>query len=184
MVTTEYLERKSHHEEKNDFINTSNLLQKKELIEFSGFETVLFNKQLTNLVHCPIIARGKYSIPLTVETIGIEAFSQCKGITSIIIPESVKKIGYMAFENCTSLTSIVLSGCIEEIGYRAFSECTGLNSIFLFSKKNIVLKSDSQVFHKVDKTTCILYVTSGLKSEYQHSSQWKEFQNIIETDRF
>ena len=184
MVTTEYLERKSLIEEKFDYINNTNLLQEKKLIEFSGFKTVLFNKQLTNLVHCPIIAKGKYNIPITVETIGIEAFSQCKGITSIIIPECVKKIGYMAFENCTSLTSIVLSGCIDEIGYRAFSECTGLNSIFLLSKKIIALNSDSQVFHKVDTTTCILYVASGLKSEYQQSSQWKDFQNIIETERF
>ena len=184
MVTTEYLERKSLIEEKFDYINNTNLLQEKKLIEFSGFKTVLFNKQLTNLVHCPIIAKGKYNIPITVETIGIEAFSQCKGITSIIIPECVKKIGYMDFENCTSLTSIVLTGCIDEIGYRAFSECTGLNSIFLLSKKIIALNSDSQVFHKVDTTTCILYVASGLKSEYQQSSQWKDFQNIIETERF
>ena len=90
----------------------------------------------------------------------------------------------MAFENCTSLSSIFISGSVEEIGYRAFSECTGLNSIYLESKKIIVLKEKSQVFHKVDKTTCILYVAIGTKVEYQQSPQWKEFQNIVETDIF
>lgn len=183
MNTTVFWGKKLYVDDENDSINIQNQLQKKDLIEFSGFEMVLFNKQLTNLIHCPIIAKGKYSIPQSVETIGIEAFSQCKGIRSIHIPEFVKKIGCMAFENCTSLASIVIAGSVEEIGYRSFSECTGLNSIYLLSKKNIVLSKDSQVFHKVDKTACILYVAIGTKREYQQSHQWKEFQNIIEIDK-
>jgi hypothetical protein len=184
MITPALLEKKLFVEDKNDSIYNNNLFRKIDLIEFSGFETVLFNKQLTNLIHCPIIAKGKYSIPLTVDTIGIESFSHCKGITSIMIHECVKRIGYMAFENCTGLASIVLSGAVEEIGYRAFSDCTGLNSIYLLSKKIIELTPDSQVFHEVNKTTCILYVAIGTKQEYQQLPQWKEFQNIVETDRF
>jgi len=91
MITPAFLEKKLFAEDKNDSINNNNLFRKIDLIEFSGFETVLFNQQLTNLIHCPIIAKGKYSIPLTVDTIGIESFSQCKGITTLIIPECVKR---------------------------------------------------------------------------------------------
>jgi len=184
MITTTFLENKSYIEDDNNSMNNNNRLEKNNRLEFSGFETVLFNKQLTNLIHCPIIAKGRYTVPLTVDTIGIESFSQCKGITSIQISESVKRIGYMAFENCSSLASIIMSGAVEEIGYRAFTECTGLNSIYLLSEKIIKLKTDSQVFHKVDKTACVLYVAMGTKSEYQQAPQWKEFQNIVETDKF
>ena len=152
--------------------------------EFSGFETVLFNKLLTHLIHCPIIAKGSYKIPSSVESIGIEAFSQCKEITSVVIPESLIKIGCLAFENCLSLTSILIPDSIKEIGDKAFSNCNCLKSIYIKTKSVFILSENSDVFYNVNKKDCILYVLRGLKKEYQLASQWKEFQFIVETDEF
>ena len=42
MITTAFLEEGSYIKDKNDSININNLLQKKDLIQFPGFETVLF----------------------------------------------------------------------------------------------------------------------------------------------
>jgi len=151
---------------------------------FSGFETVLFNKQLTNIIHCPIIANGNYTIPDSVFSIGIEAFSQCKGLTSITIPLTLKTIGCMAFENCCSLTSVTLPDSIEEIGFRCFSNCKNLKSIYIHGKTPIILGHDSEVFYKVDKANCILYVPIDTKIHFMHALQWKEFNNIVEIEYF
>ena len=159
------------------------MLQQIEKNKFSGFERVLFNKELTNLIHCPVIAVGDYIIPSTVETIGVEAFSQCKGITSIIIPEGIKKIACMAFENCTGLSTLTLPGSVEELGFGSFSDCTGLRSIYVHSKSILSLKKDSQVFQNIDKSNCILFVMQGTKKDYQLANQWNEFRNIIEIDK-
>jgi len=154
---------------------------KNDKIEFSSFSTVLFNKQLTNLIHCPITASGAYIVPQSVESIGIEAFAQCKGLTSIAFPLSLKMIGCLAFENCNSLTSVTIPACVEEIGYRAFSNCKELKSIFVQAKDPNKLKLNPEVFYMVDKASCILYVPVGAKKEYQLADQWKDFDNIVET---
>ena len=159
-----------------------NISTESDRIRFSGFETVLFNKQLTNIIHCPIIAKGNYTIPDSVFSIGIEAFSQCKGLTSIKIPMSLKEIGCLAFENCFSLTSVTLPASVEEIGFRCFSNCKNLKSIYIQGKSPIKLGHNSEVFYKVDKTNCILYVPVNTKKYFMHALEWKEFNNIVEIE--
>ena len=165
-------------------IEKTNILSESDKIRVSGFETVLFNKQLTKIIHCPIIAKGNYSIPDSVFSIGIEAFSQCKELTSIKIPMTLKAIGCMAFENCCSLTSVTLPASVEEVGFRCFSNCKNLKSIYIQGKSPIKLGNNSDVFNKVDKTNCILYVPIGSRIHFMHALQWKEFNNIVEIEYF
>ena len=46
------------------------------------------------------------NVPQGVESIGDEAFSSCKALTSITLPQGVESIGNLAFSWCTALTSI------------------------------------------------------------------------------
>ena len=55
-----------------------------------------------------ITTLSSVSIPNSVTTIGINAFSSCIGLTSITIPDSVTTIGDYAFSGCTGLTSITI----------------------------------------------------------------------------
>ena len=148
----------------------------------SGFETVLFDKKLTHLIYCPITVQGGYIVPETVKSLGVESFSQCRELTSIVLSPVLNSIGCLAFENCTSLTSISIPATVEEIGYRVFSNCTGLKAIYVESKSHIPLRRDSQVFYNVRKDACILYVPRGSKTDYQLACQWNEFESIIEID--
>lgn len=148
--------------------------------EYSGFAMVLFNKQMSNLIHCPVTAKGSYSIPDTVVSIDIEAFSQCKELTSIVFPRNLKSIGCLAFENCISLSSIIIPESVIDMGYRMFSNCTGLRSICMqsYSPKDISL--DNDIFYNVDIENCNLYVPYGTKNDYQCTNQLKDFKNIFE----
>ena len=53
----------------------------------------------------------------------------CSGLTSITIPNSVASISIIAFSNCNGLTSITIPNSVTYIGYRAFGGCSGLTSI-------------------------------------------------------
>jgi len=68
---------------------------------------------------------------LPVTTIGIGAFYNCSGLTSITLPNSITTIGASAFFNCTGLTSVRFPDSITTIGKYAFQFCTGLTIIHL-----------------------------------------------------
>ena len=97
---------------------------------YQSVDGVLFNKDQTILVCYPA---GKtetaYTIPSSVTSIGIRAFSGCSSLTSIEIPEGVTSIGNLAFTDCSSLTSIEIPEGVTSIGGGAFDNCYSLTSI-------------------------------------------------------
>ena len=65
----------------------------------------------------------------SVTSIGISAFPNCSGLTSVTIPNSVTSIGTEAFYHCIGLTSIIISNSVTSIGTEAFIGCSGLTSV-------------------------------------------------------
>ncbi len=68
-------------------------------------------------------------IPDSVTSIGVYAFCNCSGLTSITIPDSVTGIDSFAFSDCSGLTSITIPDSVTSIGKFAFSDCSGLMSV-------------------------------------------------------
>ena len=64
---------------------------------------------------------GELIIPDSVTVIGSDAFSGCKGLTSIVIPDSVTSIGSDAFSGCKGLTSIAIPDSVTSIGAGAIN---------------------------------------------------------------
>lgn len=79
-------------------------------------EAVISNK-------CTYIGREAFSetglkeviIPEGVETVGDEAFSRCKKVTSVEMPNSVIAVGSYAFYGCNALKNVKLSESMSEI---------------------------------------------------------------------
>ena len=83
---------------------------------------------------CDKKASGTLTIPASIEgkpvtSIGHQAFSGCKSLTSITISDSVTSIESEAFGLCSSLTSITIPDSVTSIGEFAFWECWKLTSI-------------------------------------------------------
>ncbi len=57
----------------------------------------------------------------SVTSIGVAAFEDCTGLTSIEIPNSVTSIGEAAFNGCWNLTSIEIPNSVTSIGSEAFT---------------------------------------------------------------
>ena len=120
------------------------------------------------------------TIPNSVTTINYAAFYGCTGLTSVTIPNSVTSIGVGAFNGCSSLTSVTLGKSVTTIGNSAFRGCSGLTSI-----KSKILNPDKvsmypDVFERVDKNNCTLYVPQSTKGVYQATWPWSDFVNIVE----
>lgn len=70
-------------------------------------------------------------IPYGVKSIGMDAFSDCANLSSVVIPNTVTRIREGAFELCRNLVSVTLSDSLEIIEDYAFQGCYSLQSIII-----------------------------------------------------
>ncbi|OQB13341.1 MAG: hypothetical protein BWY15_01805 [Firmicutes bacterium ADurb.Bin193] len=96
---------------------------------FSSQDGVLFDKSKEVLITFPVGKSGAYIIPNSVISIGVSAFYNCRGLTSVTIPNSVTTISQNAFENCEGLTSVTIPNSVTYIGVGAFASCVGMTSV-------------------------------------------------------
>ena len=136
----------------------------------------------------------------SVTSIGNNAFSACKGLTSINIPSSVTSIGIGAFESCSGLTSINIPNGVTNIEGYTFWDCKGLTSITFPSSLKYIgvlvlgyctkltsvtvgwqtpLAMGSTVFEGVTLNNVKLIVPRGTKAAYRAAEVWEEFNPII-----
>jgi len=99
---------------------------------------------------------------------------------SVTIKTGITRIADYAFFGCSSLTSISIPGSVTLIGKYAFSSCTGLTSIYAYPTTPVDISDGIQVFDRVNKATCTLYVPTGSKAAYQAATEWKAFSDIVE----
>ena len=95
-----------------------------------GGDTGISFTGCTNLISVGPVGSGSgLEIPNSITHIDKYAFTNCTGLTSVVLPNSVNNIGAFAFWNCTSLASIAIPDNVTSIGISAFSDCASLSSI-------------------------------------------------------
>ncbi len=95
----------------------------------SDEHNILFDKEKTELIYCPVRFAGSYDIPDSVTTIRGSAFASCKELTNITIPDSVTAIDEYTFSNCENLTTVKLGNSVASIEKEAFYGCKNLASV-------------------------------------------------------
>ena len=135
--------------------------------EYSGSVTipssVTYNGTIYSVTSIGVLAFYNCSgltsvtIPNPVTEIGYSAFSGCRGLTSVTIPTSLKTIGERAFKDCQSLTSVAIPNSVTTIGDLAFYNCSALTSV---SIGNSVSSIGNSAFYGCGGMTSIV-VASG-----------------------
>ena len=108
-----------------------------------------------------------------------EEFPQWRNLspTKVVIGEGVTTIGIFAFSGCKGLTSVEIPTSVTSIGDGAFTQCTGLTKIE--SLAEIPPTCGGEVFIGVDKDKCELSVPWTSAEAYKAADQWKDFTNIV-----
>ncbi len=89
-------------------------------------------------------------------------------------------IGIYAFYDCSGLTSLNLPAGITKIYDFAFNGCRGLTSIYVYAEK--VPEIGRNVFDGFYAKKCTLYVPMGTRDDYRLSDFGDYFENIVEFD--
>jgi hypothetical protein len=72
---------------------------------------------------------NRIEIPLSVEVIASNAFSECSGLKEVTFaPDGCLRI-VRGFQRCRSLSRIEIPASVEKIDYGAFSGCSGLTEV-------------------------------------------------------
>lgn len=69
------------------------------------------------------------SVPVGVEIIGADAFSDNVTIEKVVLPDSVTKIEPYAFWGCENLETVILGEGLVEVGDYVFANCKGLKQM-------------------------------------------------------
>ena len=112
----------------------------------------------------------------SVTSIGMFAFSECSGLTSVTIPESVTSIGDYAFYWCSGLTSVTIPGSVSSIGNSAFYQCSNLTSVTIGNSVSLI---GVAAFYNCSSLTSVTIpgsVSSIGKSAFEKCSGLKSFK--------
>ena len=121
---------------------------------------------------------GESANPMLVT--GWNLFLDGKALTNVKIPSNITSIKNNAFRGCCNLTGVEIPSSVTSIGNSAFSNCNNLEAIYVCWKTPLKIGAD--VFEKVDKQKCTLYVPKGTFQDYWLADVWGDFENIVEYD--
>jgi hypothetical protein len=124
---------------------------------YSSLNGVLFDKNKTKLIQCPISKVGSFTIISSVTTIGAWAFENCELLTTINLPPSLSKIEAGAFCNCNALAGqISIPSTVSSIENYAFVYCSGVVNV---DNANLYYSSNAGILFNKQKTTIVGYPT-------------------------
>lgn len=118
-VTTIDLKALNNHEE----ITAIEVDEENE--NYSSVDGILYDKNQTTLLKCPIAKTSIYEIPDTVLTVKENSFYNCNKLEIISLPKGVTKVENNAFLNCSNLKSIQIPLSVVNMG-RSFEGCTSM----------------------------------------------------------
>jgi hypothetical protein len=116
-------------------------------------------------------------LPASLKTIGNQAFSDCNKLTSIILPNGLTSIGTKAFGYCYVLTSIDLPASLTSIGNQAFYYCTLLESVTVRATTPPTLGTDA---FASTSASLVIKVPTGSVAAYQAATNWSTYTAKIE----
>lgn len=126
---------------------------------------------------------GELNLPKTLRSIGRKAFGDLEGdgscwrlMGTIEFPEGLQSIGEQAFVNCRSIEGLVFPESMETIQNNAFNGCYGISSIVC--KSDMPANVLNGAFDGVAKDNFSLEVPESAIAQYQSANGWKDFKRI------
>jgi hypothetical protein len=80
--------------------------------------------------NCTGLTSVEFALDAALEEIGERSFVQCRSLERLKVPSSVVRIGGRAFDGCVALKSVTIadSSKLEELGDRSFADCAELEN--------------------------------------------------------
>lgn len=97
--------------------------------EYSSNDGILYNKDQTVLLDCPVGRKKAVTMPESVVRIAKGAFYGCKDIPKLVFSPNLEAIEADAFGGCIRLHEMILPRSLRHIGKNAFFQCKRLRKL-------------------------------------------------------
>ena len=134
---------------------------------FETASTTVTTHTYTDGIEYHLISLSNYA------SIGMNAFYNCSGLTSVTIGNNVTSIGNYAFSDCSGLTNVTIGNGVTTIGNRAFQNCSNLKTIEVLQKTSPALGSNA--FTSVEK----IIVPKSSINAYKSAAGWSTYADKI-----
>lgn len=98
-------------------------------------------------------------------------------LTDLAVPESITTIEKYTFYGCTGLESITFHKGVTTVAQNSFNGCTNVKKIVCQGDTPPACGADALT--GISRTDCALYVPETSGSNYQNTTPWSEFTNIV-----
>lgn len=122
---------------------------------YSSENGVLFNKDQTELLLCPMTLKNVYTIPDSVTSLHNFAFKNCKQLTEIIFPDGLKDIGDNTFYGCSGLVRMELNKNLTEFKLSMIAGCKNICEFEVDSENETYCSVDGILYNKKEQSTII-----------------------------
>ena len=132
---------------------------------YSSHNGVLYNKHKTKLISYPIgLTDTEFTILQTVDTIGNQAFENCKYLTSIVVPDNVSVVEGYAFSYCENVETVTIGKGVKELKLQCFYKMDNLKEVTIYSEN--IQKIGGAIFSCCDSIKCATFYSKEPISTY------------------
>lgn len=122
-----------------DCASLKNIIVDPENPNLTSVDGVLFDKEVSRVIRCPLAKTGVYRIPESVTELGPDSFNGCRYLTEIVLHDNIVRFSYGVFRDCCLITNLYIPKGVAGITAEIFFGCSSLTE-FILSSENTYYK--------------------------------------------
>lgn len=143
---------------------------------YSSEDGILYNKDKTELLKCPVSHSREVRFPLSLKKIADNAMRECGNLVEVEFPEGVEDVGEYALFGCKSLKKITFPSTLKTLGDNVYAHCFDLSKVVCRNR----VPAKLEMTRRTNMANCRLEVPVGAASDYSQTSPWADFEKIEE----
>ena len=138
----------------------------------NGHATVIFDASYKNM---EVIEIAQQVDGVVVDSIGAQAFKECKKLKQVTMPETLRSINKQAFRDCQGLTSFTIPASVRNLEDEIFHTCSKLKTVTVENGPSYISYSMFMNCYNLEQVTLAASVHELRNKAFMNCNSIKKF---------